>query len=330
MSKNQNLHAAKRNKDDEFYTCQFDILQEINHYIDQFENKVIYLPCDDAGDELWNVPEDHCLEYQGSQFWYVFAQQFAQYKLKKLICTCYRKDGLGVKLTIDSKDLVTAEDKRWPYAKAKRELLTGDGDFRSEECEKFFDECDIVITNPPFSIIDEFVNVIMKHEKQFLIMGPMNAICYKDVFRYIKEDKLWQGYSHPKKFRQPDGSFKQFGNINWYTNLFVKSHYEEFHAYKKYKGNEEDYPYYDNYNAIEVSKMVDIPKDFDGVMGIPISSFDKLNSKQFELIWTTDRGGDGMLEEYKKPYDRWDAPVVNGCGKYKRIFVRWKNVDLSL
>lgn len=316
MSKNTNLHAAKRNKDNEFYTCQFDILQEVQHYTDQFEDKIIYLPCDDAGDELWNVPEDRCLEYKGSQFWYVFAQCFTQYKLKKLICTCYREGSRGVKLTIDRDDLVTAEDKRWPYAKAKRELLTGDGDFRSEECEKFFDECDIVITNPPFSIIDEFVDVVMEHKKQFLIIGPMNAICYKNCFRYIKEDKMWQGHNHPQKFLQPNGEYKKFGNINWYTNLHVAAHYEEFCAWRTYKGNEQDYPKYDNFDAIHVDRTANIPLGFDGLMAVPISGLDKLNPNQFTIVGFANNGSDSEYDLFK--------PLLHGEYKYKRLLIKWK------
>lgn len=329
MAKNNNLHTARKNKCNEFYTRGFDILQEVQHYTDQFEDKIIYLPCDDAGDELWNVPEDHCLEYQGSQFWYVFAQQFSQYKLKKLICTCYREGGHGVKLTIDRDDLVTAEDKRWPYAKAKRELLIGDGDFRSAECAKFFDECDIVITNPPFSIIDEFVDMIMNHKKQFLIIGPMNAIGYKNIFKYIKEEKMWPGYAYNKSmdFYMPDDYYgdkrdvdgRKIGRVAgicWFTNLNTKVRFEEFLPWKSYVGNEQDYPKYDNFNAIHVDRTANIPKDFDGLIVIPISGLSKINPHQFEIIGEANHGSDNEFDLFK--------PILNGEEKFKRLVIKWK------
>lgn len=316
MAKNNNLHAAKRNKDNEFYTCQFDILQEIQHYTDQFEDKIIYLPCDDAGDELWNVPEDRCLEYKGSQFWYVFAQCFTQYKLKKLICTCYREGSHGVKLTIDRDDLVTAEDKRWPYAKAKRELLEGDGDFRSEECAKFFDECDIVITNPPFSIFTTFVDIISNKNKQMLIIGNKNAITYKEVFKLIKEDKLWLGYTSPNEFKTPDGLItkKVQGLCRWFTNLGTTKRYEELCLFEKY--SEEKYPEYDNYKAIHIGKTIEIPVDFDGLMAVPITFLDKYNPNQFTIVGEANNGSDSEYDLFK--------PLLHGEYKYKRLLIKWK------
>ena len=160
----------------------------------------------------------------------------------------------------------------------------------------------------------------MEYGKKFLIIGSMNAITYKEIFPYIKNNELWLGMNWIKDFVQPNGEIKKFGNICWYTNIDHKKHNEELDLYRKYDATA--YPKYDNYDAIEVSKVADIPMDYNGIMGVPITFLDKYCPSQFEIIWTTDRGGDGMLDNIKLPHTRYDAPVVNGKGLYKRILIK--------
>ena len=172
--------------------------------------------------------------------------------------------------------------------------LKGDGDFRSNECIELLKQADIIVTNPPFSLFREYVDQLMKYDKKFLIIGNKNAITYKEVFRYIKENKIWLGYNSVKTFVNNKNELQHFGNVGWFTNLPVSKRNEDLILYKRYYKTEEDknnpnytnpdYPKYDNYDAIEVSKVVDIPIDYDGVMGVPITFLDKYTPKQFEII----------------------------------------------
>lgn len=164
--------------------------------------------------------------------------------------------------------------------------LAGDGDFRSEECEAFLREADVVVTNPPFSLFREYVAQLMEFSKKFLIIGNMNAITYKEIFPLIKENKLWLGTKDVKEFIEPNGELKKFGNIKWFTNIPHDKRTQPLTLYKKYRA--EDYPKYDNYDAIEVSKTADIPMDYDGVMGVPISFLDKYCPEQFEILNAND------------------------------------------
>jgi len=217
-------------------------------------------------------------------------------------------------------------------------VLSGDGDFRSNECIELLKEADIVITNPPFSLFREYVAQLMQYNKKFLIIGNINCITYKEIFPLIKENRAWLGTGMGRwisGFIVPD-NYELYGteariddngnrivstnNCLWLTNLDHHKRHEKLILYKNY--TPEEYPHYDNYDAIEVSKTTDIPCDYSGVMGVPITFLDKYNPEQFEILWTTDRGGDGHLEELKKDYPRFDAPVVNGKGLYKRIFIR--------
>lgn len=305
MSLNKNLHSAKKAKNDEFYTRIEDIENELRHYKEHFKDKVVFCNCDDP---------------EFSNFWKHFVLDFEHLGLKKLISTHYNQDGTSYKLEFlpgDSPMLAEADHYR-------KTPLKGDGDFRSDECVELLEEADIVVTNPPFSLFREYVSQLMEYDKKFLIIGSDNAITYKDVFSHIKNNNLWLGVMKPKAFIQPDGEIKKFGNISWFTNLPHKKRNEEIILYKKYYGNEDDYPTYDNYDAIEVSTVKYIPEDYYGYMGVPITFMTKFNPEQFEIVWTTDRGGDGQLELLKKNHIRFDAPVVNGNGLYKRIIIRRK------
>ena len=198
---NSNLHTAKRVKNDEFYTRYEDIEAEVMKYRKQLHNKIVYLPCDDPAEKK-------------SEFWSFFVNNFDAFGLKKLIATHYDENGKSYKIWIDDAD-------------AMQEDLVGNGDFRSPECIEILQECDIVCTNPPFSLFREFVKLIVSNNKQFLIIGNQNAFTYKETSQMIKENKIWTGYNMVKKFYQPDGSIKEFGNVCWFSNMLNNKHQEE-------------------------------------------------------------------------------------------------------
>lgn len=273
MAKNTNLHAAKTAKNDEFYTRIEDIENELKHYKDHFEGKVVYCNCDDP---------------LTSNFCRFFRLKFVDYKIKKLICTAYTKDQGNGTVYIWDKDIngngILDDDEATPVK------LQQNGDFRSPECIEYLKQADIVVTNPPFSLFREYVAQLIEYKKKFLIVGPKNAITYKEVFPIIKENKIWLGINLVKSFTLPDKSIQTFGNIGWFTNLPHSKRNQKLTLYKKYDPKE--FPKYDNYDAIEVSKVSDIPMDYDGVMGVPITFLDKYCPEQFEIV-SFRKGEDG-------------------------------------
>ena len=344
----KDLAQAKDAKKDEFYTQLSDIEKELVHYREYFRNKVVFCNCDDP--------------YESNFFKY-FALNFNALGLKKLIATCYdgspiaqqelplfpeaetepkRKaykveisevpdlDGNGSADLTDVKLLLKSSDNN---VKAE---LKGNGSFDSPESIELLKEADVVVTNPPFSLFREFLALLDKYNKQFIIIGNTNALKYKLTFKMFQEDKIRTGYTNfnvGMYFQVPD-SWEKFHHVEngkkmarvstscWFTNLPVSKHNEELILIKHY--TPEEYPKYDNYDAINVNTYTDIPCDYTGIMGVPVTFLDKYNPKQFEIIWTTDRGGDGYLEDLKKPWDRYDAPVINGKGLYTRILIRKK------
>ena len=282
---NANLNKAKKAKNDEFYTRYEDIEVEVTEYKEQFQDKIVYLPCDSLK----------------SEFWSFFINNFESFGLKKLIATHYEKDGQSYKVWTNDGNNIIQED------------LIGDGDFRSPECIEILKECDIVCTNPPFSLFREFVDTIMSHNKLCLIIGNQNAFVCKEIFPLMMNNKLCTGYNMVKEFNQPDGSIKKFGNICWFTNMKVNKCNEEIVLTKTY--NPIDYPKYDNYDAIEVGRVANIPKDYDGVMGVPITFLFKYNPDQFEILGNS-RYHDGISN---------DINFINGKKKYMRILIRRKN-----
>ena len=293
---NSNLQSAKRVKNDEFYTRYEDIESEVMKYRKQFRNKVIYLPCDDPAEKK-------------SEFWSFFVNNFDAFGLKKLIATHYDENGKAYKIWIDGD---TSNDGYIDDGDAMQEDLTGNGDFRSPECMDIMRECDIVVTNPPFSLFREFVDALMSTNKKFLIIGNQNAFTYKEIFKLIRENKIWTGHNMVKKFNQPDGSIKEFGNVCWFTNMENSKRNEEFIFTKTY--NPIDYPKYDNYDAIEVNKIVNIPSDYDGVMGVPITFIYKYNPNDFEIL------GDSRYHDGSDIAN--DINFINGKGLYRRVLIR--------
>ena len=306
---NTSLHNAKRVKNDEFYTRFEDIEAEVMKYRKQFRDKVVYLPCDDPAEKK-------------SEFWSFFVANFESFGLKKLIATHYEENGQAYKIWID-RDNDLNHDGWIDDGDAIQEDLTGNGDFRSPECIEILKECDIVCTNPPFSLFREFVNVIMTHGKQCLIIGNQNAFTYAEIFELIKNNRLWTGYNMVKEFNQPDGSIKKFGNVCWFTNMKTSKRDEEQALTKTY--NPIDYPTYENYNAIEVGKVVNIPKDYDGVMGVPITFIDKYNPNQFIIIGHTHSSDNSPeVEEIRTDSNHRHGGFINGKEKYMRILIRRK------
>lgn len=259
-SANANLHKAKDAKNDEFYTQLTDVAKELMHYKAHFKDKIVLCNCDDPA---W------------SAFWKYFHLNFAELGLKKLISTHYDKEEATYKMEYTGGDDNDIEV-------GIKTPLEGNGDFRNQECLDLLDESDIVVTNPPFSLFREYVAILMEHKKKFLIIGNKNAITYKEFFPLLKNNEVWLGCTNVKEFLQPDGSIKKFGNIGWFTNLDVAKRHEKLILWKNY--TPEEYPKYDNYDAINVDKVSEIPCDYDGVMGVPITFMDKYNPEQFEII----------------------------------------------
>lgn len=307
-SSNKDLRKANSAKKDEFYTQLVDIENELKHYKEQFRGKVVYCNCDDPFE---------------SNFFKYFAANFKAMGLKKLITTSYVKSPIiggqlalleveGLKPSgkepfkieikevpdIDGDGAVNLDDVKYllKHDKNSATPLCGNGDFRSEECMKLLKEADIIVTNPPFSLFREYVAQLVGHKKKFLIMGNQNAITYKEIFKLIKENQMWLGQSLNGKnilFQIPDHYESYYKIIDgkkyafpksvvWFTNLNVPKRSEELVLYKKYA--EEEYSKYDNYNAINIDRTEQIPMDYTGVMGVPITFLHKHNPNQFEII----------------------------------------------
>ncbi len=318
---NKNLNKASKEKKDEFYTQIIDIEKELKHYRDQFRGKVVFCNCDDP-------KESNFVKY--------FSRSFEHLRLKKLIATHYKDANL---FTDESPyKLEYTGDKNGNRMPDPSEFMTemiGTGDFRSEECVELLKEADIVITNPPFSLFREYVAQLMEHNKKFLILGNQNAIIYKEIFKFVKENNMWLGYDNggtkwfqvPTDYDIPTESrikvengikFFSMGSIMWFTNLDTTKRHEELILYKKY--TPEEYPKYDNYDAIEVSKFLDIPMDYAGVMGVPITFLDRYNPEQFEIVGSN-RGVD---QDPNGVYGR--GSFLNGKETFKRLFIKNKKV----
>lgn len=244
--------------------------------------------------------------------------------MKKLISTHYDPENPTYKMEY------TGEDDN-DVSVGVRTPLEGNGDFSSAECLALLDESDIVVTNPPFSLFREYISVLMEHQKKFLVIGNKNAITYKEFFPLLKNDEVWIGCNNVKEFLQPDGSVKKFGNIGWFTNLDVAKRHEKLILWKNY--TLEEYPKYDNYDAINVNKVAEIPCDYDGIMGVPISFLDNHCPDQFEIIWQASGNTRACcphiilrdrLHYVQHSEDRGGCGIVNGKRVYSRILIRRK------
>ena len=290
MSTNANLHKAKDAKNDEFYTQLTDVSKELMHYKQHFKDKTVLCNCDDP---------------TLSAFWKYFHLNFLALGLKKLISTHYDKTQPTYKM-----EYTGGNDN--DIEVGVKTSLEGNGDFRNQECLDILDEADIVVTNPPFSLFREYVAVLMEHEKKFLIIGSLNAIKYSECFPFIMNNQMWLGNNNVHNFMQPDGTVKKFGNINWYTNLDFAKRHEKIILWKEY--NDKEYPKYETYDAIEVSKVTNIPVNYNGIMGVPISFMSKYNPEQFEIVGEFNHGSDNIFDLAK--------PIINGKELYPRIAIR--------
>ena len=285
---NERFDNAKKNKNDEFYTRLEDIEKELNHYKEYFKGKTIFCNCDDP---------------RISNFFKYFALNFNEFGLKKLISTCYKNQDVDLFTQNDCEKAVYIEYTGNPndptstdFSTIEVKELKGDGDFRSQECIELLKQSDVVITNPPFSLFREYVAQLIKYDKKFIIVGHQNAISYKEIFSLIKENKLWLGYgfkggaahfinTHYEDYASAgdhkEGMIRVSGVV-WFTNIDIKKRHEELVMYKTY--NPEEFPKYENYEAINVDKSTDIPMDYDGVIGVPITFLDKYSPDQFEIV----------------------------------------------
>ena len=326
---NQSLCAAKATKQDEFYTQLSDIEKELRHYTKHFKNKTVLCNCDDP---------------KVSNFFHYFSFNFERLKLKKLITTCYNSCNADLFSTHTTEKGVYLEyngdknDNRVPdLSEIGIHQLKGEGDFRSEECVKLLKQADIVVTNPPFSLFREYVEQLVKYKKKFLIIGNKNAITYKGIFTLIKDNRLWVGNTpmgtdmvfdvsenlakELVKSKKQGSAYRMIHGVVmarvqacWFTNLEHEKRHEELISFNDY--TPEKYPTYDNYDAIEVSKVADIPVEYKGAMGVPITFLDKYNPDQFEIVGSN-RGVD---QDPNRVYGR--GSYLNGKETFKRLFIR--------
>ena len=354
-SKNKDLRSAKNAKKDEFYTQMADILRELNHYRDHFKGKVVYCNCDDP--------------YE-SNFFKHFAQSFNFLGLKKLIATCYMGSPIAnTELSLFENEPQENKTTKVPHKIIINELadenddgaenlqdivisltknvnntltrLEGDGDFRSKECIELLKQSDIVVTNPPFSLFREYMAQLIEYDKKFLIIGNVNAISYKEIFKLVKENKLWLGasiHSGDREFGVPDDyplnaagyrvdnagkKFIRIKGVRWFTNLDYDGRHEDLALYKNYSS--EEYPKYDNYDAINVDITKDIPIDYSGAMGVPITFLDKYNPEQFEILGRNDADNE-LTGDLKTSFNWGNRVRLNNKDVYSRIFIKNKKI----
>ncbi len=372
-SKNKNLRAAKKAKNDEFYTQLSDITSELKNYKEHFKGKTVLCNCDDPFE---------------SNFFRYFALNFNFLGLKKLIATsyvsspvagkqlqfCEGKDGqmeiafdegnpsykkpykaiMRTFYDINGDTGENMKDIQQLFQTGENEIseLKGDGDFRSEECIELLKEADIVCTNPPFSLFREYLAQLMEYNKKFIIIGNQNAITYKEIFPLLKEDKIWLGYTNgdmafkvPKDYEPRENRYwedetgqkwRSMGNIRWFTNIDTPKRHQKIILVKDYEEGVTKgiYPKYDNYDAIEISKVRDIPYNWEGAMGVPITFMDKYNPEQFEIIGSFNNSLIGRKEKdgYVLSKDTptiingkekmWNGPVIDKHPVYIRIVIR--------
>jgi len=360
VSKNKDLNTAFKNKADEFYTSLTDIEKEMRYYKEQFKDKIVLCNCDDPY-------ESNFFKYFAMNFNFfglkkliatcydespIAGEQLSLFDLNYEVPSSKPKQ--AYKIVINEVDDINGDgafdmSDVESLIKNKKNTLTtlkGDGDFRSDECIKLLKEADIVVTNPPFSLFREYVSQLMEYNKKFIIIGNVNAITYKEFFPLLKDNKVWMGasiHSGDREFRVPDSyplkasgfrvdekgnKYIRVKGVRWWTNMDYSQRHEDLILYKHY--NKEEFPTFDNYDAINVDKTSDIPVDYNGVMGVPITFLDKYNPDQFKIIGIAKRGaGDPALrskvyskEDYANYSDLNAGPVLNINGVLKNTYPR--------
>lgn len=312
---NNNLQEAKKAKKDEFYTQLSDIERELKYYKHHFKDKVVYCNCDDP---------------RVSNFFHYFSYNFEKLGLKKLITTCYKNQSMDLFSQNDSEQAIYLEytgDKNGNNVPDPNEIgikyLKGDGDFRSKESIELLKQADIVVTNPPFSLFREYVSQLIEYDKKFVIVGHQNAIKYKEIFPLIRDNKIWLGYGfkggaghfineHYEDYAtatdRKEGMIRVSG-VHWFTNLEINKRHEDLILYKKY--TPEEYPKFENYDAINVDVTKDIPVDYDGMIGVPITFMDKYNPDQFEIIGVgiANLGLEMGIQPYKPEHKKYRKEI---------------------
>lgn len=318
---NELLQRAKRQKNDEFYTQLADIESELQHYRNHFKDKVVYCNCDDP---------------RTSNFFRYFVSHFKEMGIKKIIAACYKDQNLNLFSTQENKhgfyfEYTGTELTDNDPPKADVAYFKGNGDFRSSESITLLKQSDIVVTNPPFSLFRDYIAQLIKYDKQFLIIGNINAITYKEIFKLIQDNKVWlgvnlgrgiSGFIVPEHYElygteaRIDDSGDRIispNNCLWLTNLDNSLRHKDILLTKSYYGHEQDYPKYDNYNAINVNRTQDIPQDYNGYIGVPITFLHKFNPEQFEIV------------RFRKGDDGKDLSI-NGKCPYFRIIIKPKQI----
>ncbi len=310
------LGKAKKNKNDEFYTQLSDIESELQYYKSHFKDKIVFCNCDDP---------------RTSNFFKYFASNFKELGIKKLITACYREQEINL---FNNKEVENGFFFEYTGVEDENNIVyfQGDGDFRSNESIELLMQSDIIVTNPPFSLFREYVAQLIKHDKKFLIIGNINAITYKEIFKLIHKNKTWLGiklgrgisgfivpehyelYGTETKIDSQGNRIISPNNCLWLTNLDIFKRHEDIALTKKYYGNEIEYPHYDNYDGINVNKTKDIPLDYKGFMGVPITFLHKFNPDQFEII------------KFRKGNDEKDLSIKGKC-PYFRILIRNKRLQ---
>jgi hypothetical protein len=354
---NKTLHAAKTQKKDEFYTQLSDIENELKHYKDLFRSKIVFCNCDDPY-------ESNFFKYFANNFNHLglkklITTSFTKSPIAGTQLSLLDVEGLKpggkqpFKVEInevpdsDGSGSIDLSDVQYllKHDKNTATPLKENGDFRSNECVELLKQADIVVTNPPFSLFREYIAQLVEHDKKFLIIGAKNAIKYNFVFKLIRQGNIWLGYGFSGGnafFKTPYGGegwangvynpetgLVKFRNISWFTNMDFEERHEDLQLYKKYKP--EEFPKYDNYEAIEVSKTADIPMDYDGVMGVPITFLDKYNPDQFEILAIFDDKREkseafiqGTPTYVDEQHRRYVGPVLKGKALYTRILIKRK------
>jgi len=319
---NKLLHKAKKSKSDEFYTQLCDIESELQHYKSHFKDKVVYCNCDDP---------------RISNFFKHFAENFEELGIKKVITSCYREGVINLFEKYNKEkgfffEYSNSREDKNKLSSQDFSYFNGDGDFRSDESIELLKQADIVVTNPPFSLFREYVDQLVKYDKKFLIIGNVNAITYKEIFKLIKENKAWLGinlgrgvsgfivpenyelYGTEARIDDQGNRIVSPNNCLWLTNLDNFKRHEDIPLVKKYYDNEKEYPKYDNYEGINVNRTKDIPCDYKGAMGVPITFLHKFNPDQFEII------------KFRKGDDGKDLSI-NGKCPYFRILIKNKRIQ---